>query len=351
MATINIMNSIQRLDAADKKNAILWNDFVDSCENATFFHKAEWQLVLNRSFPHETFFLYSEHDGRIDGVLPMAWVKSRLFGQSLVSLPFTVYGGIASESHIAKQALETAAQRLAIDLGVDFLEFRNIDVCNAQWASQSLYYTFRKEICGDDASNLAAIPRKQRAMIRKGIAANLTSVVDRDVSSFYRLYADNLHRHGTPPLPKVFFDTAMLLFGDRAEILTVTDSAGTSLSAVLSFYFRNEILPYYAGDIRLARDCAANDFKYWELMRRAVSKEISIFDFGRSKEGAGSFNFKKNWGFVPQPLHYEYCLYSRDIVPQNNPSNKKFDILIRTWRRLPLPFVNKIGRYVVSGLG
>ncbi len=126
-------------------------------------------------------------------------------------------------------------------------------------------------------------------------------------------------------------------------MLTVTGPDGRLLSSVLSFYFRDEVLPYYAGDDEAARDLAANDFKYWELMRRACARGLKVFDYGRSKQGTGPYAFKKNWGFEPQPLHYEYCLYKRDAVPQNNPSNAKYKLLIETWRRMPIGLANCAG--------
>jgi FemAB-related protein (PEP-CTERM system-associated) len=134
-------------------------------------------------------------------------------------------------------------------------------------------------------------------------------------------------------------------------VLTVTDSEGNPLSSVLSFYFRDEVLPYYAGDAVAARELAANDFKYWELMRRACARGLKVFDYGRSKQGTGSYAFKKNWGFEPTPLHYEYCLYRRDTVPQNNPSNAKYQLLIKTWRRMPLSWANWLGPFIVRNLG
>jgi FemAB-related protein (PEP-CTERM system-associated) len=133
--------------------------------------------------------------------------------------------------------------------------------------------------------------------------------------------------------------------------MTVTDSGGRPLSSVLSFYFRDEVLPYYAGDAEAARELAANDFKYWELMRRAAARGYRLFDFGRSKVGTGSFSFKKNWGFVPQPLSYEYRLYRRDEVPQNNPLNPKYRAFIALWRRLPRPVANALGPHIVRNLG
>jgi FemAB-related protein (PEP-CTERM system-associated) len=198
---------------------------------------------------------------------------------------------------------------------------------------------------------MLAIPRKQRAMVRKGIKNGLVSAIEADVDTFFALYADNVHRHGTPAMPKRYFRSLCEEFGKDCEVLTVRSAEGQAVSSVLSFYFRDEVLPYYAGDDTAARDLAANDFKYWELMRRACARGLKVFDFGRSKQGTGSFAFKKNWGFEPQPLHYEYQLYKRDAVPQNNPSNAKYKMMIEIWRRLPLGVANWLGPFVVRGLG
>jgi FemAB-related protein (PEP-CTERM system-associated) len=134
-------------------------------------------------------------------------------------------------------------------------------------------------------------------------------------------------------------------------VLTIIDAQGRPVSGVLSFYFRDEVLPYYAGDTVRARELAANDFKYWELMRRACERGVQVFDYGRSKRGTGSFDFKKNWGFEPSPLAYEYKLLARDSVPQNNPLNPRYRAFIAMWRRMPRRAANLIGPYIVRHLG
>ena len=302
-------------------------------------------------FRHDTYFLYAETDGRIEGVLPLAHVKSMLFGNSLVSLPFAVYGGVAAAHAEAASALEAEAQRIAQRLGVDHLELRHVEARHEDWPRQDLYVTFRKAILPEEEANMLAIPRKQRAMVRKGIKNGLRSEIDPRVDRFFALYADNVHRHGTPALPKRYFEALQTQFGDDCEVLIVNAPDGRPLSGVMSFYFRDEVLPYYAGDDESARDLAANDFKYWELMRLSCARGLKVFDYGRSKQGTGSFAFKKNWGFEPAPLHYEYCLYKRDAVPQNNPANAKFRLMIEAWRRMPIGLANWLGPYVVRNLG
>ena len=263
------MPTVSRLDPQDAREIASWDAFVMACPQATFFHRAGWQRILREVFGHDTHYLLARTgngvDGRITGVLPLAHVKSVLFGNSLTSLPFAAYAGVAADDEASASALEAEAQRLAQQLGVPHLELRHLEQRHADWPQQDLYVTFRKEILADEEANMLAIPRKQRAMVRKGIKNGLKSEIDATVDRFFSLYAANVLRHGTPAMPKRYFQELRREFGADCEVLTVTGPDGKPLSSVLSFYFRDEVLPYYAGDDEAARDLAANDFKYWDL--------------------------------------------------------------------------------------
>jgi FemAB-related protein (PEP-CTERM system-associated) len=328
-----------------------WEAFVAQCPEATFFHRIGWREIITEVFRHRTHYLLAERGDRIAAVLPLGEVKSRMFGHALVSLPFCVYGGPAADDADAERALIEEAGRLARKLGVQHLELRNRVAKRPDWPRQDLYVTFRKEILPDVEANLTAIPRKQRAMVRKGIKHGLRGVIDDNVDRFYTLYADNAHRHGTPPFSRRYFARLREVFGESCETLTVLDSQGEAVSSVLSFYFRDEVLPYYAGDSVRARDIAANDFKYWDLLRRACERGLRMFDYGRSKQGTGSYDFKHNWGFVATPLVYEYQLREGATIPQNNPLNPKYRALIATWKRMPRFAVNALGPHIVRKLG
>ena len=343
--------SIKQLDDRDPAAVARWEGFVATAPAATFFHRAGWRKLLSEVFGHRTWFLYAERGGAIVGVLPLAQVKSLLFGNSLVAMPFAVYGGVVSGDAEVTAALEAEAERLARELGVAHLEYRNIDARHDDWPTQDLYVTFRKEIQSEEEANMLAIPRKQRAMVRKSIKNGLRGEIDRDAERFFALYADNVRRHGTPAMPRRYFDALLSEFGKDCEVLTIVKPDGTPVSSVMSFYFRDEVLPYYAGDAVAARELAANDFKYWELMRRACQRGLKVFDYGRSKVGSGSYSFKKNWGFEPRPLHYEYRLYKAEGIPQNNPNNPKYKLMIATWRRLPIGLANFLGPFIVRNLG
>jgi FemAB-related protein (PEP-CTERM system-associated) len=327
-----------------------WDAFVRSCPEATFFHLTGWKNIVENVLGHPTFYLYAESANGIEGVLPLAHMRSTLFGNALVSSPFCVYGGVAATSEEARRALEDEAERLAVSLGVDYLEMRNRSVRRSDWPTKDLYVTFRKAIHPDPDANLNAIPRRQRAMVRKGIEAGLESEIDDGVDRFFEAYSASVRNLGTPVLSKRYFQALQREFGDRSEVLTVT-RAGKAVSSVLSFYFRDEVLPYYGGGPRAARELKANDFMYWELMRRSAERGIRVFDYGRSKVGSGSYSFKKNWGFEPEPLPYQYRLVKAPEVPNVSPTNPKYRLFIEAWRRLPLAVANRLGPVLARNLG
>lgn len=328
-----------------------WDEYVSRAELATFFHKARWSNVLRRAFGHPTYFLYAEKNGRIEGILPLAHIKSRLFGNTLVSTPFGVYGGIVADNHEAEAALRDKACKLAEDLKVDALEFRNAEKSTTSWPKKELYSTFRKEMSPDHEVNMKAIPAKQRAMVRKGISAGLMSEQDEAVDRIYRVYSESLRNLGTPVFSAKYFRILKEEFGDDCRTLMITHH-GQDIAGVMSFYFKDQVLPYYGGSYAIARSIkGVNDFMYWELMRRSVDEGLRIFDFGRSKNETGAYKFKKNWGFEPVPLHYEYYLVKSKQVPEVNPMNPKYQLFIKAWKKLPVLVSNRIGPFLAKSLG
>lgn len=335
-------------------DAARWDAFVRACPQATFFHLSGWQRVIEQSFGLKTWFYYVQQDGAIQGVLPLAEIDSRLFGHSLGALPFCVYGGPATLDAAARAMLDGAAHELAQQLKVGHLEYRGMARLHPgepDWHTKELYVTFRKAISGDDEANLNAIPRKQRAMVRKGIKLGLVGEVDQDVERMFTAYAHSVHRLGTPVFPKKYFALLQQVFGPECEVRVIRTADGRLVSAVLSFYWRDEVVPYYGGGMDLAREVAGNDFMYWNLMQAAAARGCRLFDFGRSKLGTGAYDFKKNWGFEAQPLPYEYKLYQARELPDNNPLNPKYQLFIKLWKKLPLPLANALGPYIVRSLG
>jgi FemAB-related protein (PEP-CTERM system-associated) len=341
-----------------EKDRSAWAGFVGMQAESTFFHNIEWRDVITEGLGHCPHYLMARQGEDVIGILPLAEVKSRLFGHRLVSTPACVYGGIVAQSRKATEALIKEAYRLTGELGVGSLEIRNrseladagYDEDFSPWRTKELYVTFRKKITGSDEENLRAIPRKQRAMVRKGIAAGLETELTGDVSRFYKVYAESVRNLGTPVFPLRYFHALTTYFGDRIE-MAVVRHGGRDLAAVMSFYFRDEVLPYYAGSIPAARSLKANDFMYWDLMSRAARRGVRVFDYGRSKVGTGSYSFKKNWGFAPTQLYYQYRLVGSTPMPDLNPNSPRYQLFVALWKHLPLSIANTFGPMLARHLG
>lgn len=345
--------AVRPLDAA---SAPAWDRFVARMPNGTFFHRAAWAEVLARAFGHTPHYAFAEQDGSITGALPLVHVKTALFGNTLISNPFCVYGGPLAADRQSFAALDAHAAEMMWRTGATAVEYRFRDPPDPDWfegewqAKDDLYATFRKSIGPDDERNMKAIPRKQRAMVRKGIERGLSSRADQDVDRLHAIYAESVRNLGTPVFSRDYFRLLRQTFPDEMDVVTVWDK-DRPMAAVLNFYDRGEVLPYYGGGTSAARALAANDFMYWEVMRRAAARGCTSFDFGRSKAGTGAFAFKKNWGFTPQSLSHRFRLKPGAQVPEHNPLNPKYRLFIAGWKRLPLPVANWLGPMIVRGVG
>jgi FemAB-related protein (PEP-CTERM system-associated) len=329
-----------------------WDSFVREHPQGTFFHLSGWQRVLKRAFGHRSYYLVARQDANLVGVLPLARVKSLLFGDALISTPFCVYGGAVGTPQ-AVIALEDRAAALARELQVDHLELRNRTVTRAvadAWPVKELYVTFRRSLDPDPEKNLAAIPRKQRAEVRAGLKNLLQTEFDSNTRRFFDIYSRSVRALGTPVFARRYFDVLREEFGADCEIATVTHE-GRPLASLMTFWFRNEVLPYYGGGLPAARALSGYDYLYWDLMCRAVQRGCQIYDFGRSKLDTGPFKYKKHWGFEPAPLPYAYHLVRRTTLPNLSPTNPKYHRAIEAWKRLPLPVTQWVGPWFARYLG
>ena len=335
-----------------ENNYAAWDLFVDRSPNATFFHRSGWLKVLQESFGHQPYYYYAESDGRICGILPLFHIRSRLFGNRLTSIPFCVAGFPISDSTEIEELLDKEAIHLLHELNASYVEYRDTEHDRIGWVGQKdLYATFLGEIEPSADQQLKQIPRKQRAVLRKALATDkLTWTLDPDTRDLYPLYALNVRNLGTPVFPRRYFEKLKEEFGDACEVLTVRYEK-QPVSSVLSFYFRDRVLPYYTGSRAEARTLGANDLMYWHVIRRSAERGCTLFDFGRSKVGTGPYHFKKNWGFQSRPVVHQYYLKDGQAIPEVNPANPKYRILIALWQRLPLPVANALGPLLITGTG
>lgn len=335
----------------DETDLATWDSYVLSSPNSTFFHRGGWYRVISRAFGHKPHYLAAmQPNGRIVGILPLFEMKSLLFGHSLVSVPFCVYGGAVADSAAIVRSLEDKAAVLAERLGVDYLELRNIEPTREDWPSHVSHAFFSRDLEEDSEAILKAIDKKQRAVVRKSLKNNLTVEIQDEIDEFFDAYSTSVRNLGTPVFAKDYFYELKMEFGCNCEIVTVKQDSDVHCSLV-SFVFKNQVLPYYGGGYPLSRSSKAMDFMYFDLMCRAREKGIDSFDFGRSKIESGAYHYKRHWGFRPRLLHYQYYLVKSRKLPNKTTNNPKYRMMINAWKRLPVSVSRWLGPYLSKYLG
>ncbi len=328
--------------------------FVAESTPATPFHDPRWGRAVEQATGHK-FLALGARDaaGGLIGVLPLHLIKSRLFGNAIASTGFAVDGGILADDPHVIEALAKAAQAMARDLGIGSVALRG-GPQPAGWAvDDSTCVNFARNLAVDSDTELAAIPRKHRAEVRKALANPLTVTTGRDAAdrrAHYAVYAESVRNLGTPVFPRALFNAVLDAFGDDADILTIRDG-GAPVASVLSLYWRGTVMPYWGGGTRAARALRANERMYFALMDHARARGMTRFDFGRSKVGSGPAAYKKNWGFEATPLIYSHWVEAGNAARDTNPTSAKYRLLVDSWQKMPLWLANRIGPLIARQLG
>jgi FemAB-related protein (PEP-CTERM system-associated) len=325
------------------RDTVEWDAFVRASDEGTPFHLTSWKRAVEQTFGFRSHYLIARRGGGTEGVLPLFEIRDLSGGRALVSVPYAVYGGVCAESHSAREALIAAARAIAQRRRARYVELRQKRDQGLGLPTKSLYVTFARTISKDEEENARMIPRKQRRMTRQGAKHGLRSAVgDEFLDAVYDLYARSLHNLGTPVFPRRLFAAIAREFGKDCEILTIWHE-DRLMAGVLTLLYEDQALPYYGADVRDPGIPGTADSMYWELMCRAARAGYRIFDFGRSREGTGSYDFKRHWGFEPVALPYQYVLMRGQGLPDLSPSNPKFRMVTALWRRLPLHVANALG--------
>lgn len=337
-----------RVDEAAPSDAA-WDAYVTTHANATGYHLLAWRQVIDCVFGHRTFYLYAkDEEGSIRGVLPLAFLSSRLFGRFLVSLPFLNYGGVLASDAESERALLQRAVELASEVGARHIELRHGPQLGSGWIDRQHKVSMRLEVPGDFASLWRGFSAKVRSQVRRaekeGISCRIGGMDLLD--DFYTVFTRNMRDLGTPVQGRNFFANILQAFPDAARVAAVY-LKDRVLAAGFLYGFRDMLeIPWASSDRRYNR-LAPNMLLYKSVLEYACERRFRVFDFGRSTPDSGTYKFKEQWGARPVALHWYYWLAEGDTLPDLSPSNSKFRLAISVWRRLPLAVSRRLGPNIV----
>jgi FemAB-related protein (PEP-CTERM system-associated) len=327
-----------------------WDEYVLNHPKSLFYHLYGWGLAFEKVFNFKKFYLQAKIADKVCGILPLILVNT-LFGKKMISIPIGVYAGALSNEDAIEKMLIDKAIELTKELDCDYLEIRNLNKGYPDMPSKDLYVTFIRELPAKPQNCLGLLPRKARAAVREAIDKGLSYDVGiQYLDECYKIYAINQRYLGTPVVAKKWFSALVEMFKDKTNILVVK-SGQRCIASVLTFFYKDTVLPFYGGCIPGFFELNPNNYMYLKLQEYGAEKGYKFFDFGRSRKDSGSYHFKINQGFNPNQLHYQYYLNKARKIPEISPSNKSFDLAKSAWRQLPLFLTKWLGpeiyKYVI----
>lgn len=311
-----------------------------------------WLAVLQDGLSQVPYLIELREEGELAGYLPLAFVKSLLFGRYLIGLPYLNSGGVDELPALEASRLIDAAVELAEELNCRFLELRHEHAVShpAFNAELTQKVHMRLQLPATEQQLWDQLKSKVRSQVKKGLSYEFPfewggeSLLD----EFYQLFSIRMHELGTPVYGKRLFQSILREFGERAEICCLRDSNRAIAAAMLIHGETITEVPSAASLMSYNRS-NANMTLYWQLMSRAIQRGSLFFDFGRATRDSGTHRFKKQWGSEESPTCWQYHVRegSADALRPDNQKNQK---RIEMWKKLPLWVTRLCGPAIVRGI-
>ena len=328
-----------------------WNDYVSKQPAATIHHLAQWRDVLHKTYGTESFYFFArDNNQKIVGILPLVRLKSRLFGDLLVSMPYFQRGGAIADHPLIEQKLMKTANEEAARLGIDYIEYRD-DIPREGLPAQSHKVNMVLSLPGSEDALWNSFTTKLRAQIKRPhqLAPQVLIGGKEHLDDFYKVYARNMRDLGSPGHSKGFVENILDDFPDESWIVVIRLNNEPVSAGLLLGHSETMEIPL-ASTIRKANTHSMNMLLYWEVLKLAIKQGYNHFDFGRSSKKAGTYRFKRQWGAQPKQLYWHYWLGATNEAPTLSPSNPKYALVINIWKRLPLIITNWLGPLIVKNI-
>jgi len=323
-----------------------WDEFVRSSAAWTHFQLWSWKGVMEDVFGHQCVYLAARNGAGLAGVLPLVRVKSVLFGDYLVSMPFLNYGGPLGTDTAARE-LVAHAEELAREQRVGLLELRCREPLPLDLPVSHRKITVILDLPpgGPDAvwhGLTSNVRRKVRRAQKEGMSARFG--LDQ-VTAFYDVFSHHMRDLGTPTLPRQLFETLAQRFAGATWFGCVYYE-GRPVACGCGFQWAGEFEMTWVSALQAYHHVYANMFLYWAFMERAAQQGLTLFNFGRCTPGSGTHRFKQQWGARDLPLSWYHRAAGRRAATPS-PHERAFAWGPLLWKHVPLPIANLLGPKIV----
>jgi len=327
------------------------DQFVQQIPTAKLCYLSAWNEMVKRTFGHKSLYLVAREGGTVCGVLPLIHVRSRLFGDRLISQAFSNYGGPLTKNPAASDALCKRAVELATENGCESLELRNIDPIPYDFYLRTDKISMYLPLTSDPIELWRSLRPQIRNRVRKAEKSGIATVCGGPelLDDFYRVWTIRMHQLGTPCYSRKLFSSIMETFPDCCQIFLVHLN-NTTVGALFVYCFNGLVQVRWGAALAKYNHLAPFSLLFWSVAKHYCEAKAKCLDFGTSTACSSQYEFKKRWGAKPIQLHYQYWIRSACELSLISPDNAEYINKIRMWKKLPLWMTRLIGPHISHSL-
>jgi len=320
-----------------------WQAFVERHAACGPYHHFGWKAVIENAYGHECFFLVAEDAGAMSGVLPLAMIRSRIFGNSITSLPYVDYAGVVADDEASRDSLLRFARDIATEHRIGNVELRQTDALPGDYAVATHKVLLTLDLPDSEDALWAGLSSERRNRVRRAEKAGLEVEFAGagHLPVFYDIWTRNMRDLGSPAHSLGFFREVLERFGDQTEFLLVRHES-RYIGAALALYHGATMCVPWVSSLRDSFRLYPNNILYWEAMKRGIARGMKVFDFGRSTVDSGTYEFKRRWGAGPVPLYW-HTMDLPGAPAEPAEGSEGFSLAIAVWKKIPVGISRMVG--------
>ena len=221
----------------------LWDAFIANHPEGSLYHLSAWGRIIKAAFGKRWYLIAAYENDTICGGLPLVHMKSWMFGNFLVSMPYFNYGGVVAEGREHYKGILKTAVVLSERLEASHIEFRHLNHCYDELSVREDKTSMWLHLPATVDELWKTFSSKLRSQIRKG-EKNLLKVTvggSELLDSFYNVFSRNMRSLGTPVYGRAFFKLILEQFPDTARIVIVHRSDGDPIASAFLLGYKDRM--------------------------------------------------------------------------------------------------------------
>ena len=331
----------------EPSDACGWSALISRSPEVNLGHAPGWFAAMNAAYGHSPVYLRAGDEQNATAVLPAFFIRSRLFGSVVTSMPFLDTGGPCGPSAAVNRSLAGSLIEEAKRLGASRVELRCTQELDLSVPASTDKVSLVLPLCDDSNHLWKQLNAKVRNQIRKAERSGLTAEIGgKDkVTEFYEIFSTNMRDLGSPVHSQRFFVAMLDAFGSAARIVIVRYHS-QPIGGLVAIAFKDTVFVPWASSLKRFLSLCPNMLMYWETIRTACREGFREFDFGRSSRDSNTYRFKRQWGAFEKQLFW-YTIPVRDgSVETRFDGDRHRTVFTRVWQRLPLSLTRWLGPYL-----